>query len=67
MTQQHVDWDALREAALEVAEHAYVPYSQFHVGAAGLTDDGRIITGCNVENASYGLTVSYTHLRAHET
>ena len=40
-----------------MAEHAYVPYSQFHVGAAGLTDDGRIITGCNVENASYGLTL----------
>ena len=52
-----VDWDALRDAALEVAEHAYVPYSQFHVGAAALTADGRIITGCNVENASYGLTL----------
>ena len=52
-----IDWGALRDAALEVAEHAYVPYSEFHVGAAGLTDDGRIVTGCNVENASYGLTL----------
>jgi cytidine deaminase len=49
------DWDALRQAALEVAQHAYVPYSHFHVGAAALTADGRVITGCNVENASYGL------------
>lgn len=50
-----VDWDALRAAALAVAEKAYAPYSEFHVGAAALVDDGRIITGCNVENASYGL------------
>ena len=48
---------ALREAAVDGGRHAYVPYSHFHVGAAGLTDDGRIITGCNVENASYGLTL----------
>jgi len=51
------DWDALRAAALDVARHAYAPYSNFHVGAAGLTDDGRMLTGCNVENASYGLTL----------
>ena len=50
-----IDWDALRAAALAVAERAYVPYSHFHVGAAALVDDGRMITGCNVENASYGL------------
>jgi cytidine deaminase len=50
-----IDWSALRAAALEVAERAYVPYSHFRVGAAALVDDGRIITGCNVENASYGL------------
>ena len=50
-----VDWEALRAAALAVADRAYVPYSHFHVGAAALVDDGRIITGCNVENASYGL------------
>jgi cytidine deaminase len=53
----NIDWDALRAAALEVAERAYVPYSHFHVGAAALVDDGRIITGCNVENASYGLSL----------
>jgi cytidine deaminase len=52
-----IAWDELREAALAVAERAYVPYSHFHVGAAGLTADGRVLTGCNVENASYGLTL----------
>ena len=52
-----IDWDALRAAALAVAENAYAPYSHFHVGAAGIVDDGRLITGCNVENASYGLAL----------
>ena len=52
-----IDWNALRRAALDVAAHAYVPYSGFRVGAAGLVDDGRIVTGCNVENASYGMTL----------
>jgi cytidine deaminase len=52
-----VDWAALRAAAVEAASHAYAPYSNFHVGAAGLTDDGRVVTGCNVENASFGLTL----------
>jgi cytidine deaminase len=52
-----IDWDALRRAALDVAARAYVPYSGFRVGAAGLVDDGRIVTGCNVENASYGMTL----------
>jgi cytidine deaminase len=52
-----IDWDALRRAAREVAGRAYAPYSHLHVGAAGLTDDGRIVTGCNVENASYGLSL----------
>jgi len=52
-----IDWEALRAAALEAATHAYAPYSRFHVGAAALVDDGRIVRGCNVENASYGLTV----------
>jgi cytidine deaminase len=52
-----IDWDALRAAALAVAENAYAPYSNFHVGAAGIVDDGRLITGCNVENASYGLSL----------
>ena len=50
-----VDWPALRAAATAAAAQAYVPYSGFRVGAAGLVDDGRIVTGCNVENASYGL------------
>ena len=50
-----IDWDALREAALDAMSHAYVPYSHFPVGVAALVDDGRIISGCNVENASYGL------------
>ncbi len=57
MADQPIDWEALRAAALGAAEHAYAPYSQFKVGAAALVDDGRIITGCNVENASYGLTL----------
>jgi cytidine deaminase len=52
-----IDWDVLRETAIEALEHAYVPYSSFPVGAAALVDDGRIISGCNVENASYGLTL----------
>jgi cytidine deaminase len=50
-----VDWVALRAAAVEAMQHAYAPYSDFPVGVAGLVDDGRVVTGCNVENASYGL------------
>jgi cytidine deaminase len=52
-----VDWDSLRAHANDVAKNAYVPYSAFPVGVAALVDDGRIIVGCNVENASYGLTL----------
>lgn len=52
-----IDWTLLRNTALAVAKNAYAPYSKFHVGAAALVDDGRIITGCNVENASYGMTL----------
>lgn len=52
-----IDWDGLRAAATEAMRHAYVPYSQFPVGVAALVDDGRVVTGCNVENASYGLTL----------
>ena len=49
--------DKLILAAKEAYQRAYAPYSQFHVGAAALTADGNIVTGCNVENASYGLTI----------
>lgn len=52
-----IDWEALRTAAMAALAHAYVPYSKFPVGVAALVDDGRIISGCNVENASYGLTL----------
>jgi cytidine deaminase len=52
-----IDWDALRMAAREAATRAYVPYSHYPVGAAALTNEGNIVTGANVENASYGLTL----------
>ncbi|WP_336710929.1 cytidine deaminase [Arthrobacter sp. USHLN218] len=52
-----VDWDALLDAAREAMARAYVPYSKYPVGAAALTEDGRIVSGCNIENASYGLTL----------
>jgi cytidine deaminase len=52
-----IDWDELRSAAVEAMERAYAPYSRYRVGAAALVSDGRIVTGCNVENASYGLTL----------
>lgn len=52
-----VDWEGLRAAAREVMSHAYAPYSRFPVGAAALVDDGRVVVGCNVENASYGVTL----------
>ena len=48
--------DQLLDAAREAGKNAYAPYSGYHVGAAVLTDNGEIYTGCNVENASYGLT-----------
>ncbi|MUL81142.1 MULTISPECIES: cytidine deaminase [unclassified Mycolicibacterium] len=50
-----VNWDLLRNKAIEASTHAYAPYSGFPVGAAALVDDGRVVTGCNVENVSYGL------------
>ena len=52
-----IDWSALRQAAVDACARAYVPYSDYPVGVAGLVDDGRVLTGCNVENASYGLTL----------
>ncbi|OYO07806.1 cytidine deaminase [Enemella evansiae] len=51
------DWAELRRRAREVAQRAYAPYSSFPVGAAALVDDGRIVVGCNVENAAYGVTL----------
>jgi cytidine deaminase len=52
-----VDWPALRAVAVDMMRRAYAPYSGYAVGAAGLVDDGRIVAGCNVETASYGLTL----------
>ena len=50
-----IDWEVLKKSAISAMERAYAPYSKFPVGVAAQVDDGRIITGCNVENASYGL------------
>ena len=52
-----VDWEPLRAAATEAMGRAYAPYSNYPVGAAALVDDGRLVTGCNVENAAYGVTL----------
>ncbi|MEK2475923.1 cytidine deaminase [Streptomyces noursei] len=52
-----VDWTALRTQARDAMSRAYAPYSGYPVGAAALVDDGRTVTGCNVENASYGLAL----------
>ncbi|MFI0904032.1 cytidine deaminase [Streptomyces sioyaensis] len=51
------DWESLRRQARDAMSRAYAPYSGYPVGAAALVDDGRTITGCNVENASYGLSL----------
>ena len=51
------DWDALTAEAVEAMAHAYAPYSRFPVGAAAVVDDGRVVTGCNVENAAYGVAL----------
>ena len=52
-----IDWDGLRQAARDVATRAYAPYSHYPVGAAALVDDGRVVVGCNVENAAYGVVL----------
>lgn len=52
---QEINWDLLKDAAIKAMHKAYAPYSHFPVGAAALVDDGRIVSGCNVENASYGV------------
>ena len=52
-----VDWELLRATALAAGERAYAPYSNYPVGAAALVDDGRVVSGCNVENAAYGVTL----------
>ena len=52
-----IDWDLLHAKATEAMHHAYAPYSAFPVGVSGLVDDGRIVSGCNVENAAYGVAL----------
>lgn len=52
-----VDWSALQASAVEAMQHAYAPYSGYPVGAAALVDDGRTVSGCNVENAAYGVAL----------
>ena len=50
-----INWDSLHKSAKEIMQKAYAPYSNFKVGVAALVDDGRIVVGCNSENASYGV------------
>jgi len=57
MADAEYDWERLKAAAIEVMHRAYAPYSRFRVGAAAEVDDGRVVTGCNVENAAYGVTL----------
>jgi cytidine deaminase len=52
-----IDWEALKSEAIAAMQRAYVPYSKFPVGASALTEDGRVVSGCNIENASYGVTL----------
>lgn len=57
MSRDDDPWQWLTDAAREAMSHAYAPYSHYLVGAAARVDDGRVVTGCNVENASYGVTL----------
>jgi len=57
MPGSETDWTALQNLATEAMRRAYAPYSSYPVGAAGQVDDGRVVSGCNVENASFGLTL----------
>lgn len=54
---EEFDWEALRAEAVAISRRAYVPYSHYPVGAAARVDDGRLVVGCNVENAGYGVTL----------
>ena len=54
---EHVDWETLHEAAVAATANSYSPYTNFPVGVAGFADDGRVVSGANVENASYGITL----------
>jgi cytidine deaminase len=55
--QDDFDWEGLTAQAVEAAAHAYAPYSRYQVGVAGRVDDGRVVVGCNVENAAYGVAL----------
>jgi cytidine deaminase len=56
-SESEFDWEALKAQAVEAMGHAYAPYSHYPVGAAARVEDGRVVTGCNVENAAYGVTL----------
>ena len=56
-TAEDFDWEALRAEAVAAMGHAYAPYSNYSVGVAGRVDDGRVVSGCNVENAAYGVAL----------
>ena len=57
MSEAEADWRALQDAAIAAMRHAYAPYSHYPVGAAGQVEDGRVVSGCNVENAAYGVAL----------